>query len=107
MDLKKIDAMIGPVAIKEAEALEAELPALAREWAQKYPDDMEAYVDLVPGLSERDKEARRDIWRVANQVWDAPVEPTAPAPTPAAPAKTKNVGGVTYVFDGQGWIASP
>ena len=106
--LKALDAMIGPVALKEAEAQENNLPFLAREKAREY-ENMEDYVDLVPGLSERDKEARRDIWRVANEVWDAPAEPTEPAPAPAAseaPASDDSqvLDGVTYrKIDGR-WV---
>lgn len=109
------------------EMLEFKFPdqlAKAKEWdsnqlfkeldAAYDMDSVEDYVNLVPGLDEKQKQKRRDVWEHAFR--DIPFETqdgvSAPATPegvvedyvpPATPVKRKQIGGVTYEFDGKGW----
>lgn len=87
---------------KDTSPLENELSAA---FAYGDPED---YVNLVPGLSESQKERRRAVWEHAHkddaieEVGDTPTPSSAQPQTPAF-QRTKTINGKTYGFDGKGW----
>lgn len=89
---------------RQADAWDKNL--LQRELSAAYAyDTPDAYIDLVPGLTESQRERRRMVWEHAHN--DGAIVETGEDAPDEAPAsgfqKTKTLNGKTYGFDGKGW----
>lgn len=91
--MKDFDERLDPLAAEEATRWDSDQELNEFEAARSRP--LEEYVELVPDLDDRERQAREELWIAANEAWDAPAEEPAAAPAAAPAAPGAATGGKT------------
>lgn len=73
-DIEKMVAKELPTDYAQAQEFDKNREAREKEAARSR--SMDEYVNLVPGLDDRGKQARRNFWRAATENWDTPASAT-------------------------------